>query len=61
MGRGVKTLAKIRELKTHLCYGLQRKKRTEESVKSTVLGGGGGNLEGNHEYWFTNQFIFKTT
>lgn len=49
MGRGVKTLAKIRELKTHLCYGLQRKKRTEESVKSTVLGGG-VNLEGNHEY-----------
>lgn len=41
-GGGVKTLAKIRELKTHLCYGLQRKKRTEESVKSTVLGEGGG-------------------
>lgn len=46
--------------------GLQRKKRTKESVKSTALGG--GDSEGNHafhttfhEYWFTNQFIFKNT
>lgn len=29
--------------------GLQRKKRTEESVKSTVLGGG-VNLKGNHAF-----------
>lgn len=37
-----------------------KKKKNEESVKSTVLGGG-VNLEGNHEYWFTNQFISKNT
>lgn len=39
----------------------KEKKELKNLLNQLYWGGGGGNLEGNHEYWFTNQFIFKNT
>lgn len=41
----------------------KEKKELKNLLNQLYWGDGGGefNLEGNHEYWFTNQFIFKNT
>lgn len=38
-----------------------KEKKELKNLLNQLYWGGGGNLEGNHEYWFTNQFIFKNT
>lgn len=38
-----------------------KEKKELKNLLNQLYWGGGVNLEGNHEYWFTNQFIFKNT